>query len=92
MTEQNETGAMHQQHGRINREGKFTPVSDVKPIKIAVQDDDMMPVSQFINRGTRYRFDEFINHCLELPDDELMKVFDYTYENHQPHVHFPVSI
>ena len=42
--------------------------------------------------GTRYRFDEFINHCLELPDDELMTVFDYTYENHQPHVHFPVSI
>ncbi len=62
MTEQNETGAMHQQHGRINREGKFTPVSDVKPIKIAVL------------------------------DDELMKVFDYTYENYQPHVHFPVSI
>ena len=44
MTKQNETCAMRQQHGRINREGKFTPVSDVKPIKIAVQDDDVMPV------------------------------------------------
>lgn len=42
--------------------------------------------------GTRYRFDEFIAHCMELPDDELLKVFDYTYENYQPHVHFPVSI
>jgi thymidylate synthase len=42
--------------------------------------------------GTRYRFDEFIAHCMELPDEELFKVFDYTYENYQPHVHFPVSI
>ena len=54
MTEQNKRGAMHQQHGRLNRAGKFTPVSDVKPIKIAVQDDDMMPVSQFINRWARH--------------------------------------
>ena len=42
--------------------------------------------------GTRYRFDEFIGHCMELSDEELFKVFDYTYENYQPHVHFPVSI
>lgn len=44
MTEQNETGAMHQQHGRINRAGEFTPVTDAKSVKIAVQDDDVMPV------------------------------------------------
>ena len=43
MTEQNETGAMHQQHGRINRAGEFTPVTDAKSVKIAVQDDDTMP-------------------------------------------------
>lgn len=42
--------------------------------------------------GTRYRFDDFIGHCMELSDEELFKVFDYTYENYQPHVHFPVSI
>lgn len=54
MAEQNETWATRQLHGRINREGKFTPVPDVKPIKIAVQDDDMMPVSQFINRWARH--------------------------------------
>lgn len=42
--------------------------------------------------GTRYRFDDFIEHCMELSDEELFKVFDYTYENYQPHVHFPVSI
>ena len=54
MTKQSKRGAMRQQHGRINREGKFTPVSDVKTIKIAVQDDDMMPVSQLINRWARH--------------------------------------
>lgn len=42
--------------------------------------------------GTRYRFDEFIAHCMELPDAELLKVFDYTYENYQPHIYFPVSV
>lgn len=54
MAEQNEAGAMHQQHGRINRAGEFTPVTDAKPIKIAVLDDDMMPVSQLINRWARH--------------------------------------
>ena len=54
MTEQNETGAMHQQHGRINRAGEFTPVTDAKSVKIAVLDDDMMPVLQFINRWARH--------------------------------------
>lgn len=54
MAEQNETGAMHQQHGRINRAGEFTPVTDAKSVKIAVQDDDMMPVSQLINRWARH--------------------------------------
>jgi hypothetical protein len=53
MTEQNETGAMHQQHGRINRAGEFTPVTDAKSVKIAVLDDDMMPVSQLINRWAK---------------------------------------
>ena len=53
MTEQNETGAMHQQHERINRAGEFTPVSDAKSVKIAVQDDDMIPVSQLINRWAK---------------------------------------
>ena len=53
MTEQNETGAMHQQHGRINRAGEFTPVTDAKSVNIAVQDDDMMPVSQLINRWAK---------------------------------------
>ena len=53
MTEQNETGAMHQQHGRINRAGEFTRVTDAKSVNIAVQDDDMMPVSQLINRWAK---------------------------------------
>lgn len=42
--------------------------------------------------GTRYRFDELLNYCRDLPDDELLKVFDYSYDNYQPHVFFPVSI
>lgn len=43
-----------QQHGRISRDGTFTPVSAVTPIKIAVQDDDMLPVSQLVNRWARH--------------------------------------
>ena len=43
-----------QQHGRISRDGAFTPVSAVTPIKIAVQDDDMLPVSQLVNRWARH--------------------------------------
>jgi len=49
MTEKSK-GAMMQQHGRINRAGEFTPVTDAKSVKIAVQDDDMLPVSQLVNR------------------------------------------
>lgn len=53
MTEKSEV-AMMQQHGRISRDGTFTPVPTVTPIKIAVQDDDMLPVSQLVNRWARH--------------------------------------
>lgn len=53
MTEKSEV-AMMQQHGRISRDGTFNPVPTVTPIKIAVQDDDMLPVSQLVNRWARH--------------------------------------
>ena len=39
----------------------------------------------------KQKLDMFIGAVKDLPDAELLKVFEYTYEDAQPHIAFPVS-
>ena len=39
----------------------------------------------------KQKLDMFLVAVKDLPDAELLKVFEYTYEDAQPHIAFPVS-
>lgn len=42
--------------------------------------------------STRQRLDSLVNHCLDLSDADLLKVFEYHYDNFEPYINFPVSV